>query len=100
MAKQKKEDNRDVFEKALDYAPVAGGVAGAMFGRGIMKRAIKKRAKTVEKMSPAERAAFKKSQVDTSDLDGSILLVGSGSGAGAAAGYLARDSYKQNKGRK
>jgi outer membrane lipoprotein SlyB len=39
----KKEDNRDVFEKALDYAPVVGGaVVGGVVGRKIAGRAGKK----------------------------------------------------------
>lgn len=34
MSKRKTEDNRDVFEKALDYAPVAGGaLLGGALGR-------------------------------------------------------------------
>ena len=40
----KKEDNRDVFEKALDYAPLAGGVAGGLVGRRVMSNVIKRRA--------------------------------------------------------
>lgn len=35
MSKRKSEDNRDVFEKALDYAPV---VAGAFIGSSVGKR--------------------------------------------------------------
>jgi len=32
------EDTRDIFDKALDYAPAAGGVLGAAIGvRGAMK---------------------------------------------------------------
>lgn len=43
MAKQKKEDNRDVFDKALDYAPVVGGaVIGGAVGRKLGRRSAEK----------------------------------------------------------
>lgn len=34
----KKDDNRDVFEKALDYAPIAGAALGGALGSRIGRR--------------------------------------------------------------
>jgi hypothetical protein len=39
---QKKEDNRDVFEKALDNAPALGAIGGAVLGGAAMKKFGKK----------------------------------------------------------
>lgn len=38
---KKQEDNRDIFEKALDIAPMAGAVGGALVGRKIGRRMAK-----------------------------------------------------------
>lgn len=40
--KQKKEDNRDIFDKALDNAPALGAIGGAVLGGAAMKRFGKK----------------------------------------------------------
>lgn len=36
------EDTRDIFEKALDYAPAAGAIGAAIVGRSVGRRAGKR----------------------------------------------------------
>jgi hypothetical protein len=88
-------DDRDIFEKALDYAPLAGGVAGGLVGRRVMSNVIKRRAVREGKMSPQELRKLRRLQVPSSDVDGSIIFVGSGAGAGTLAGMTTKERYRK-----
>lgn len=58
---KKKEDNRDVFDKALDYAPVAGGVIGGVVGvRAGKKLSSMKRAGDLQNIDRQHKAAYER----------------------------------------
>jgi hypothetical protein len=46
MAKKQADDDRDIFDKALDAAPAVGLIGGAIVGRSVLKRLYRKAAKT------------------------------------------------------
>lgn len=51
--KKRRDDDRDIFDKALDYAPVAGGALGIIAARRLGRRAAKR---------------YDKSQADVDDI--------------------------------
>lgn len=72
--KREEEDNRDIFEKALDYAPIAGGVAGVVigsrFGRRAYLREMDERARILAKKRIGPTAdAERKRALEWSDQD-------------------------------
>jgi len=81
--KKRKEDNRDIFEKALDNAPVAGMLGGAALGALGMRKLAKKMG------LPRGPQA-------------SGMAVGgvTGATAGMLGGYAAKGSPKRDKRRK
>ena len=49
-------------------------------------------------MSPQQLSEFRRLQVPSSDVDGTIIFVGSGAGAGTLGGMAAKERYgKQRK---
>lgn len=111
MAKQKKEDNRDVFEKALDYLPEAAVVGSALAGRYVGRKGARKyideamRSKTRPKGMTAEEADMLKTQAGRERYvrdSGQGAAVAYSIPAGALAlGYrgaeMASDSKKRRK---
>lgn len=99
MAKQKKEDNRDVFEKALDAAPLAGMYGGAALGATIAgKLAARSTRKWAKKNNWSKR--------DTDEIargDARVMAVPGGF-AGAVSGLIgggvAREMASNKKRRK
>lgn len=83
MSKKKQEDNRDIFDKALDDAPVVGMLGGAALGALGMRKLAKKMG-----VPRGPRA--------------SGMAVGGVTGAttGMLAGYAAKGSPKKNERRK
>lgn len=99
--KAKKEDNRDVFEKALDYAPAAGGaVAGALLGRGALKYGARLARKDAEAegrvMTKAQRKALDK-DINRVALYASALTAPMGAGLGQAIYDGPSESKKRRK---
>ena len=91
MAK-KEENGRDIFDKALDYAPIAGGAVGALLGRRAFRRAVKR-----------ERLGGTAAEINSAGRHGFIA----GATPGAVAGFIpgaVRDDYdnyrKKKKSRK
>lgn len=120
----KKEDNRDVFEKALDYAvPAAGAVAGGIVGRrlgGSKKRmmaerargddALKKRDRLVNNPNPkrgdVEEGMYQSQRANTAYYDAARIQdrrIGGamiGGASGAAGGMILQDGNRPGKRRK
>lgn len=120
----KKEDNRDVFEKALDYAvPAAGAVAGGLVGRrlgGSKKRMMAERARgddatrlrdgLAKKQNPkegdVEEALWQQNRrswayddaerIQKNRIGGAMI----GGASGAAGGMILRDGNRPGKRRK
>jgi hypothetical protein len=115
---QKKEDNRDVFDKALDYAvPAAGAVAGGILGarlggysRKKFLKASKSEGRVVDKafdrngrqIGTDEQAAAARRAVDETDelyAKGAAGRI-AGSAAGGVGGYEANRRFGRKERRK
>ncbi|TXH44920.1 MAG: hypothetical protein E6Q97_32010 [Desulfurellales bacterium] len=100
MAK-KKEDNRDIFDKALDYAPAAiGAVVGGSLMRNSIKAGRKKAmADAKREMTPEELQKYlrdiKKFKRSSDAI--SAGAIGLSAGAGASVGAIGQDSYKRHR---
>lgn len=117
---KKREDNRDIFDKALDYAPVVGAGAGFLVGRrfGLKKvdradRKYMREAKRQElrqarqRANPSQRntdevvAGSRRLQELESRIDAAVRPVAArafaGAGVGAGAGYVAGQEIKKRR---
>lgn len=123
MAKKKQEDNRDIFEKALDYgAPMAGAVIGgalaSRFNRGALKRAKRSAKQADDEFQIASEKESRRpgmlirSSREFDEAESKMLVrdanyaaekakrarnVVIGSGLGGAAGYKAADSERKRR---
>lgn len=89
MGKQEKykakEDNRDIFDKALDYAPLAGAIVGGAAFNRLSKPRLKRLTKD------QNRVAWKDSRGE------SLTNTAVGAFGGGVGGSLLSDSRKERR---
>lgn len=101
MSKRKSEDNRDVWDKVVDWAPTVGG---AILGGAFMRKSQKlgERAAEAEArrtLGPKRYAEYRKEVEPYERGRGKIIKgveVGTGAAAGASVGTIFKDSYDKH----
>lgn len=102
----KKEDNRDVFDKALDYAPEVAGavVGGALLRRSARSSRSKSLAQMEKELSPDEwrkfQAARKKYNAKGREAISDNITTGIGAISGGALGGMADGIAKRESNRR
>ena len=88
MAKQKKEDNRDIFDKALELAPPVGAAGGGIVGALLGSLPGSKQARRI--LSSKSRKPFTQAEIDIlNKMDRTTLpkMLAGGAVGSAAGGY-------------